>query len=156
MTDRGKYWRDVVRAWQRSGLSQAAFCRERDIKPVSFGWWKRKLVGAAGKKYERDRAAGKKRQGRGSTHRASEKKHISRKSASVAARFVEMPLDHPASTGQDLLRTVGQHVVPPNGYSTVPPVGYEVVLPGGATIRLPYDFDPERVTRLVLALQSSC
>jgi hypothetical protein len=44
----------------------------------------------------------------------------------------------------------------PNGQDAVPPAGYEVVLPGGATIRLPHDFDPDRVTRLVLALQPSC
>ena len=131
MTERGRYWRDVVRAWQRSGLSQAAFCREHDIKAVSFGWWKRKLVGTAGMR----------RQGRGGTSRTSEKKYASPKTGSATARFVEMPLDHSCV---------------PNGQDAAPPAGYEVVLPGGPTIRLPHDFDPDRVTHLVLALQPSC
>jgi len=131
MTDRGRYWRDVVRAWQRSGLSQAAFCREHDIKAVSFGWWKRKLVGTVGTRHR----------GRGDTSRTSKTKYASPKTGNATAQFVEMPLDHSCM---------------PNGQDAVLPAGYEVVLPGGPTIRLPHDFDPDRVKRLVLALQSSC
>jgi hypothetical protein len=131
MTDRGRYWRDVVRTWKQSGLSQAAFCRKHGIKPVTFGWWKRKLVGTAGTR----------RQCRGGTSRTSGKKYASAKTGSVTARFIEMPLDHSCV---------------PNGQGAMPPAGYEVMLPDGPMIRLPHDFDPDRVERLVLALQSSC
>ncbi len=34
--------------------------------------------------------------------------------------------------------------------------GYELVLPSGACLRLPGDFDPERVARLVQALAAAC
>jgi hypothetical protein len=34
--------------------------------------------------------------------------------------------------------------------------GYELVLPSGACLRLPGDFDPERVARLVQALVAVC
>jgi len=131
MSERARYWRRVVAEWKRSKLSQAAFCREHDFKPVTFGWWKRKLVGTTGKK----------RQDRSNTRRAPETKHVLLKPATTTADFVEMPLGHSCV---------------PNGQDAVPPAGYEVVLPGGPMIRLPHDFDPARVTRLVLALQPSC
>ena len=35
-------------------------------------------------------------------------------------------------------------------------LGYELVLPSGACLRLPGDFDPERVARLVQALSAAC
>jgi hypothetical protein len=34
---------DVLSAWERSGLSQAEFCRRRGVKGVTFAWWKRRL-----------------------------------------------------------------------------------------------------------------
>jgi transposase len=33
----------VVSAWERSGLSQAEFCRRRGVKVASLAWWKRQL-----------------------------------------------------------------------------------------------------------------
>ena len=35
-------------------------------------------------------------------------------------------------------------------------LGYELVLPSGACLRLPGDFDPERVAQLVQALAAAC
>jgi hypothetical protein len=35
-------------------------------------------------------------------------------------------------------------------------LGYELVLPSGACLRLPDDFDPERVARLVQAMSAAC
>ncbi len=49
MSDRAKYWEGLVAAWERSGLTQAEFCRREGVKPVSFGWWKRKLGGTRGR-----------------------------------------------------------------------------------------------------------
>ena len=43
---RSVYWQDLVDQWSRSGLSQAAFCRERGITYGSFTWWKRQLLAA--------------------------------------------------------------------------------------------------------------
>jgi hypothetical protein len=43
MSARAKYWRRVVAAWERSGLSQAAFCRRRKLNYAAFGYWRRRL-----------------------------------------------------------------------------------------------------------------
>jgi hypothetical protein len=43
MTERAKHWAGMLRDWERSGLSQAAFCRGRGIHYVTFSWWKRRL-----------------------------------------------------------------------------------------------------------------
>ena len=43
MTERARYWAKLVAAWRRSGLSQADFCRRRDIQVGAFRWWKRQL-----------------------------------------------------------------------------------------------------------------
>jgi hypothetical protein len=34
-------WRRQVAAWQRSGLSQASFCREQGFSVTSFSGWRR-------------------------------------------------------------------------------------------------------------------
>ncbi len=43
MSDRARYWQRLLAAWEKSGLSQAEFCRRRKVKAVNFGWWKCKL-----------------------------------------------------------------------------------------------------------------
>jgi hypothetical protein len=43
MLDRTTYWRRILAEWERSGLSQAEFCRRRGIKAVNLAWWKRRL-----------------------------------------------------------------------------------------------------------------
>ncbi len=40
-------WRTIVADQARSGLSVAEFCRRRDLAPVSFYQWRRKLQDAA-------------------------------------------------------------------------------------------------------------
>ena len=47
MSNRAKYWARLLDAWKKSGLTQAEFCRRRDVKAVTFAWWKRKLSGTA-------------------------------------------------------------------------------------------------------------
>jgi hypothetical protein len=44
MTERAKYWRGLLREHARSGLTQAAFCRHRQVNPGTFAWWKRQLT----------------------------------------------------------------------------------------------------------------
>ncbi len=51
MSERAVYWQQVVADWERSGLSQAEFCRRRGLAAVTFAWWKcrlRQLDGAGG------------------------------------------------------------------------------------------------------------
>jgi len=36
-------WRSHIQAWRRSGLSQAAYCRDHDLVCSQFGYWRRKL-----------------------------------------------------------------------------------------------------------------
>lgn len=47
MTERAKYWQPIIADWSASGLSQAEYCRQRDIDVGNFRWWKRQL--SAGK-----------------------------------------------------------------------------------------------------------
>lgn len=36
-------WLQRIKSWQDSGLSQAAWCRQNDVKASRFGYWKKKL-----------------------------------------------------------------------------------------------------------------
>jgi hypothetical protein len=40
-----EYWREQVRAWKVSGLTQARFCKERGLSPFGFGKWKVRIEG---------------------------------------------------------------------------------------------------------------
>ena len=44
---RRAHWREVMEAWGESGLSKAAFCRERGIGQPLFYYWQRRLREAA-------------------------------------------------------------------------------------------------------------
>lgn len=39
-----QFWREVVAAWHRSGLSVRAFCAERGLAEPSFYGWRRELA----------------------------------------------------------------------------------------------------------------
>jgi hypothetical protein len=41
---RRERWRELLRRWQASGLSQAEFCRRRGIPVWKLAWWKRRLT----------------------------------------------------------------------------------------------------------------
>jgi len=47
MSERAKDWQRLVRAWQRSGLSQAAFCRQHGLSPVTFSSWRHRIASPA-------------------------------------------------------------------------------------------------------------
>jgi len=126
MTKRGRYWGRWLVKWERSGLTQAEFCRRHGLKAVNFGWWKRKLGEPAGplRPIPRQPVLGRPRPRR--PHGRS------------PAGFVELAV--PVS-------------------STVPsrcPSGYELVLPRGVVIRLPVDFDSDRVAQLISVAASAC
>jgi hypothetical protein len=125
MSERAAYWQRLLAEWERSGLSQAEFCRRRGIKAVNLAWWKRRLKGTdgagIGRRVRRPRRAGR-------------------------SGFVEVALSRGSAS-------VSTRRAP----SSVPPSDrYELVLPGSVGLRLPDDFDPERVARLVRALSAAC
>ncbi len=41
-------WVERLAAWERSGLSQTAWCREHGVPLARFGYWRRRLSGAVG------------------------------------------------------------------------------------------------------------
>jgi hypothetical protein len=41
---REEAWRKHVAVWQRSGLSQAKYCRRHNLRPSYFSWWKIELA----------------------------------------------------------------------------------------------------------------
>jgi len=44
---RREHWRQVLRRWQTSGLSQTEFCRRQDIPVWKMAWWRKRLKGQA-------------------------------------------------------------------------------------------------------------
>jgi hypothetical protein len=40
---KSQYWHHHVDGWQRSGLSQKAYCHTNSLALATFGYWKRKL-----------------------------------------------------------------------------------------------------------------
>ncbi len=126
MTERGHYWQRWLGKWERSGLTQAEFCRRHGLKAVNFAWWKRKL----GKPTEPLRpitwgpilGRSRPRRPRGRS----------------PAEFVELAL--PVSSAA----------------SSRCPSTYELILPRGVVIRLPVDFDSNRVAQLISVAASAC
>ncbi len=43
LSERGRFWRGHLERWQRSGLSQAQYCRQQRLSVAAFGWWKGRL-----------------------------------------------------------------------------------------------------------------
>jgi hypothetical protein len=41
--EKPSYWQAQVSSWRRSGLSQAQFCRDHNLKVRNFGYWKCKF-----------------------------------------------------------------------------------------------------------------
>jgi len=40
---RAQFWKHHIEEWSRSGLTQAAYCRENDLRPNRFTYWKIKF-----------------------------------------------------------------------------------------------------------------
>lgn len=133
-TDRAKSWGRLVVAWEKSGLTQAEFCRRRGVKAVTFSWWKGKLNATTN--------PGRRRRGRRSEgYQAGD--HVARGQQGYAS-FVEVALPGVVSA------------LPSTTPVAASTAGYEVVLPGGFLIRLPGDFDPDKASRLLRAVASTC
>ncbi len=44
-TSRRPFWKEHLRAWSESGLTQVDYCRQHELSRAAFGWWKRQLRG---------------------------------------------------------------------------------------------------------------
>lgn len=126
MSERAKYWRRLIGEWKRSGLSQAEFCRRREVNVGSFAWWKSRIGNTANQ------------------HRRRVGRNASRSPAREVADFVELALPKGTRAARSLA---------PSTFG-VGPCGYEIVLSNGRVIRLPHNFDPAVVAQLVTAMES--
>lgn len=45
--DKHTFWQQRVNAWLESGLPQAVWCRQNNVKADQFWYWKKKLSGAS-------------------------------------------------------------------------------------------------------------
>jgi len=135
MTERARYWADQLAGWERSGLSQAEFCRQQGLKGGAFAWWKRQLQKAGGKPLRPARARVKGKQPK-------------RREPSVDARTGPVPTrrGRPAKASQRFVE------VRLTGMSSAS--AYEVMLAQGRSIRVPSQFDPQILSRLITAVES--
>lgn len=135
MTERAKYWATQVAAWERSGMTQAEYCRRRRIKAGSFAWWKRQLLGPARgrptRPADRPKQSAKASKQRGGLTKPPERAKRRAQSAKLSAPFVELPL-----------------------VTAFPAPTYDLVLVGGRTIRIPWQFDPQVLSRLISVVES--
>lgn len=139
-TERSRYWSELVTAWSQSGLSQAEFCRQRGVKLITFGWWKRRLEDCS-KVAPAVRSKSSPRNVTGRMLPQHEQRQVpskvgglnrrGRPPKAASPRFVEVRLPE---------------------VSTLP--AYEVVLMRGRSIRVPSQFDPQALTRLIAAVES--
>ncbi len=128
MVDRTEHWQRLVAAWESSGLTQAEFCGRHSVKAVTFGWWKRKLIGTAGRNRQGRRGRSPARGGRG------------------RSEFVEVSLPGGISAAGSVRSNAS------GGFLS----GYEIILPDGLLIRLADDFDPAKVSALICAVALAC
>ena len=153
MSDRAKYWQQLVAQWQKSGLSQAEFCRRRRIKAVSFGWWKRRLRGT-GRKSGRRVTRGT---GRARTDRDADFVEVALP-GSVLAASSAIPVNSMAPTNStaqvNLTGSTGPMGPRRLGVLSTGLCRYEIALSNGRVIRLPQDFDPTVVSQLIAVVES--
>jgi hypothetical protein len=45
---RRKFWKEHLRQWQESGLSQAGYCRSHGLSDKSFVYWKKRVLPSGG------------------------------------------------------------------------------------------------------------
>ena len=47
-SEKAAYWSEHIAAWQRSGLSQGAYCRRHGLSQSSLSYWRKRLETTAG------------------------------------------------------------------------------------------------------------
>jgi hypothetical protein len=78
-----KFWRSLLRAWRRSGLSGRAFCAEHELSEPSFYAWRREIV-----RRDRERQAGTER-----TPRPARSSAATTPSPATSSTFTRVTLD---------------------------------------------------------------
>ncbi len=127
-TERARHWQRLIAAWQKSGLSQVDYCRERGINAGTFAWWKRRLMAKA--------SGGEKRRW-----------PRQRRGAAKTGQFVEVCLPGSKTMSAPISMT-------PTSPANSPIC--EIVLARGRSIRLFGALDPSSVSRLITAVESAC
>jgi len=114
MSNRARYWQRLVAAWEKSGLSQAEFCRRRKVKAVNFGWWKRKLGSISQSHPGTDRSGSSRR---GSSPRSAKPRFVEFRMTDATAapayevvlrgeRVIRLPQQFDPAVVAQLIRTV--------------------------------------------------
>lgn len=133
MTQQAQQWAERMAAWRRSELTQAEFCRRHGLDQGTFSAWKYRL--------QREEIANRPAHDQRRSKSTDASRPASRKARATSAsqstppanQFVEMSWPAPAAAR-----------------------GYEVVLASRRVIRLPHDFDPAVVSRLIAAVEAAC
>jgi hypothetical protein len=118
-------WREILAEWSGSGLSQAAFCRQRGFSSITFSGWKRHFrVAAAAPTWPRGLAVG------GVTA-----PQVPRPTGPMRPRprFIELAAEPRPSE----------------------PAVYEVRLANGRVVRVGPEFDPATLRRLLATVESN-
>ena len=148
MADRAENWKRLIDTWSRSGLSQAEFCRQRDIKLVTFGWWKRKLRGL-NKKIGGARVSSSLPKTRCTSSvdtRWRTRRADGRLGHNSPAKFVEVAWPRNADPAG------APSALPEHREIAVP--SYEIALRNGHVIRVPEHFNAAAVSELIAAVAS--
>jgi hypothetical protein len=161
MTERARYWAAQLAAWEQSGLTQAEFCRRRRIKAGSFAWWKRQLLGPSRQRHKepgkRTRPCAKSptRRGRpaGSSDPPTGPVRLLRSSKLQERREQPTKSPRPAKRRARSAKLSASFVELPLASAFSAPT-YELVLASGRAIRIPSQFDPEALARLISVVES--
>jgi hypothetical protein len=136
MSERERYWRRVLADCRASGLSRAAYCRQRGISYATLNQWKSRIEAHSAIK---GRA--------GMTPMAQRRRRV---------RFVEVTLPGAAkdanSAGVAAAGVGAEFMTGSAGYESH--AGYEILLVGGRRLRVPRGFDADEVARLMTVVAS--
>ena len=174
MTDRARYWALQLAAWERSGLTQAEYCRRRRIKAGNFAWWKRQLLGPSRERHmqpgKRTKPYGRSPRRRGRAAKSSEssrRRGLPAESShlptppgrpSMASKLLERKEQPTKSSSRTKRRARSVRLSSPFVElplaSAFPAPTYELVLVGGRAIRIPSHFDPQILSRLISVVES--
>lgn len=124
---RASYWRHEIEACSASGLSQVEFCRRQGLSLAALRWWKWKL------KHSEPAM-----ETMGSTVRPARAEVRSQ-----PPRFLPV---HVVPSSEPVARDV--EPAQPRGF-------YELELRGGHQLRVPADFEPAVLHRLILTVEAS-
>jgi len=149
-TARSRYWRGRMAAWERSGLTQAEFCRRKGLSRAAFGWWRHRFKKARweeeiGARTSADRDSGTRRRKRSAGRtEGNGRRNREKESGEPAPLFI--PIEVKSGVVQDK-----SGVAEESSGDRI-----EVMLASGHRLRVPNGFHSETLVRLVEILEGSC